>query len=340
MSVPKLSVIIPTYNRPKKLATTIACFQKQTLQPDQYEIVVVDDGSNPPVVLPEPCGPARCSLIRFDEVLERAVARNTAVERARGEYVLFSDDDLEVEPDFLAAHLRAHEEWPGAVVIGKIILPPAALRDPGVRFRQRLEHTGLPAERGPVPEASFCTAANMSVSRRRYLELNGFEPGLVGIEDQDFGLRHAADGGLAVFLPEAVAVHNDDWLDFGSFCRRQQWGSECTVALRHRYPDLPANQARHLVNGPIRWGRDSAAEIVWKTVKRGLANPVGLAGLRALTRVLEKIAPNSAALDRVYRAVLGVYILRGYRRGLRRAATATVAAHLAELPPTDAVPTS
>jgi GT2 family glycosyltransferase len=313
-----ISVIIPTYNRPRKLAETVGCFREQTIPASDYEIIVVDDASAPPATLPESARGPRCTLIRFNEMLERAVARNTAVEAARGELVLFSDDDLKVGRDFLESHIRAHEQWPGALVTGKIILPPESLDRPGCRFRQQMELSGLPPARGPVASPNFGTAANMSIARQRYRELGGFDPAMVGIEDQDFSLRHSAAGGTVVFLPEAVAIHDDDWLDFRSFCRRQAWASECTVALAGRYPDLPDNTPRALASGPVRWGRDPAGVLARKLVKSALGHPPALATLFAAASLLERIAPASRGLDSVYRLLLGIHLQNGYRKGLRR----------------------
>ena len=110
---------------------------------------MVDDASTPAAVLPEP-GAEGCplaALIRLDTMLERAVARNTAARAARGELVLFSDDDLICGRDFLAAHLRAHETWPGALVTGEIVLPPERLNEPGVWFRQAMERGALANQR-------------------------------------------------------------------------------------------------------------------------------------------------------------------------------------------------
>ena len=67
MSTPRLTVIVPTFNRPKKLAATIACYQRQTLPACDYEIIVVDDGSSPPVCLPANTGPAPCEVVRLDQ---------------------------------------------------------------------------------------------------------------------------------------------------------------------------------------------------------------------------------------------------------------------------------
>src|SRR5262245_55618980 len=106
----RLTAVVPTFNRQAKLDDTLYCLQRQTLPANDYEIIVVDDGSTPPAVLPEPTGGASVSLIRFDEILERAIARNAAAEAARGEVLFFSDDDMGIGPDFLEAHLRAQVE--------------------------------------------------------------------------------------------------------------------------------------------------------------------------------------------------------------------------------------
>lgn len=315
----KLSVIVPTYNRPKKLGETVACFLDQTVPAADYEIIVVDDASAPPVVLPAPVpGQAQCSLIRFDTMLERAVARNTAVESARGEIVLFSDDDLKFGSNFLEAHLRAHAEWPGSMVSGKIILPPEALDRPGVRFRQELELSAQTMERGPVSVPNFGSAANMSIARERYLALGGFDAAMVGIEDQDFAMRHSGAGGTIVFLPEAVTVHDDDWLDFPSFCRRQTWAAECSVALARRYPDLPANAPRFAATGPVQLGLDSRGVVARKLIRSALSSRPALAVLFAILAVLERIGAPDRALRSFYKLLLGVHLQTGFRKGLKQ----------------------
>jgi GT2 family glycosyltransferase len=325
----KLSVIIPTYNRPAKLAATVRCFLRQTVPHADYEIIVVDDASTPAARLPEleSAGP-RCSLIRLDEMVERAVARNRAAAVACGEIVLFSDDDLRCGPGFLEAHLEAHRRWPGALVTGKIVLPPEAIHRPGVRFRQEMENRSFPRSCGPVEAPNFGTAANMSIRRQRYLELGGFDPAMVGIEDQDFSLHHSSAGGTIVYVPEAVAVHDDDWLDFASFCRRQAWASACTVTLARRYPALPENAARAAASGPLRWGKERPGLAARKLVKSVLGQPAALAALFGTASVLERIAPSSLGLSGLYRLLLGIHLQMGYRQALESDRCVTVAATL------------
>lgn len=313
-----MTVVIPTFNRPAQLAHTLRHLRRQTLPAADYELIVVDDGSTPPAVVPTAEGGPPCTLLRFDDVLERCVARNRGAEVARGEILVFLDDDLEVAPDFLEAHLRAHAEWPGALVGGNVVLPGEALAHPFVRFRQALEASQVPQERGPTT-ANAVGAGNFSLSRARYLHLGGFDTGMVGIEDQDFGYRHLAAGGTVVFLPEAVAIHWDHALTIRPYCRRTEFAAQSAVPLVRRYPDWPANRLRQEVNGPTRWGNEPLGRSLLKLLKRCLAVPPALEALFRLTELLERTLPRSRVLDRTYRLLMGIHLQRGYRMGLRRA---------------------
>src|SRR5262245_56955329 len=92
---PRLSVIIATRNRPELLAATLERLCAQSVPADEYEVVVVDDGSSPPLALPDAVGAAAIHLVRTVGV-ERSAARNAGVAAARGEWILFLDDDMAV----------------------------------------------------------------------------------------------------------------------------------------------------------------------------------------------------------------------------------------------------
>jgi glycosyltransferase involved in cell wall biosynthesis len=312
----KLSVIVPTHNRPDKLAETLAGLRHQDLPAADYEIIVVDDGSRPPVAIADgEAGPA-CALVRVEGV-ERSAARNAGAAIARGELLVFVDDDLTVGHDFLSAHWRAHQEWPEALIVGAVRLPDEALATPFGRFRQRLEQQAVPRRRGLTAQRNFCTAANLSLPKQSFQRLGGFDPALCSSEDQDLALRHTAGGGEIAFLPEAEAVHCDGALDIRRYCRRAAWGAGYLVAFCRKHPDWPENIARERINGPVHWGAPLLLN-ARKLVKSALAFRPVLAVLFALAALLERLAPQSAALDRVYRLLLGAHLLRGYRSGLKR----------------------
>lgn len=313
--LPLISVIVPTRDRHERLAVTLAALRRQDLPSSAYELIVVDDGSQPPVTLPaDPDGPA-CRLLRLDG-RERSVARNRGASMARGELLVFVDDDMTVGPDFLAAYATASCEWPGALLVGSSPLPPDLLDSPYGRFRQRLEGDGTAAARGLMTTGHACAANNMAIPRQHFLQLGGFDNAIVSGEDQDLAVRHAASGGQIAFVPEAVAIHCVKEHDIRSYCRRMEWGAEFLIPFCQRYPQMLANRERHRINGPWR-------ARAWKQLLRGLgkaavALPAVTTPLFGVAHVLERVAPHSAALERIYRLLLGAHIYRGYRRGLQR----------------------
>jgi hypothetical protein len=223
-----------------------------------------------------------------------------------------------VQPDFLEHHLAAHNEWDNLMAIGKIILPPEKLVEPGIRFRQNIEIMGIPDKRTLVTQPNFGSAANMSIKKDHYLKLGGFDPAMAGIEDQDFSMRHSKNGGKIAYLPEAVAIHNDDWLDFLSFCQRQERGMEWTVAFSRRYPEWGDTKVREAVNGRLNLGREPLSISAKKVLKSVLGTSLGLKGLSAAINGAEKYVPRDGILKPLYNLTLGVHIQKGYRRGIEK----------------------
>lgn len=97
----KLSVVIPYYNADKWIGRMLESLLQQDLPPEEYEIIVVDDGSkNEPKVLKAYA--ARYTNIRYirQENSGPGGARNTGIKAAQGEYIFFCDSD-----DFIAENV-------------------------------------------------------------------------------------------------------------------------------------------------------------------------------------------------------------------------------------------
>ncbi|MBC6445153.1 MAG: glycosyltransferase family 2 protein, partial [Alphaproteobacteria bacterium GM202ARS2] len=109
---PKVSVIVPTYNRAPLLQQAIDSIRAQTLT--DWELISVDDGSNdttPDVVRAVTQRDSRIRFYRHTTNRGVAHARNTAMKHARGTYVAFQDDDdvshperLQKQADYLDKH--------------------------------------------------------------------------------------------------------------------------------------------------------------------------------------------------------------------------------------------
>lgn len=313
MNGPSVTVVIPSRNRPAKLAETLAGLAQQTAT--DYEVIVVDDGSTPPLALEQERFPwARCLRL---EGVGRSAARNAGASAARGDLLIFIDDDISVRTDFIDQHKDAQRRWPGSVAVGAISLPAEALRTCFGRFRHGLEKSSVPSAAGPSEGANFCAAGNMSISTQRFAQLGGFDETLASAEDQDLAARLRLIGGALVFWPEASVIHRDDALDIRSYCRRSEWGMEQMVPFCRRNPQADESRERGRVNGPTHWGREPLGLSLKKTLKQvGSTAPVTELLFLAAT-ACERVGSQAMA-ERAYQILLGIHLLRGYRRGLRK----------------------
>lgn len=102
---PRVSMLVATHNRPELLREAIQSIETQTF--NDWEIVLVDDGSTPPARIDDiaPHVRGRIQLIRHDTPRRSAAARNTAVRAAQGDVLAFLDDDDLLAPDFIARAL-------------------------------------------------------------------------------------------------------------------------------------------------------------------------------------------------------------------------------------------
>jgi hypothetical protein len=136
---PRLSVVIPTYERPERVAALVASLDAQTLPPSQFEVIVVDDGSR---VDPRPALEAirrrstSCSSATTNQ--GAGAARHRGIELARADRHLFLDDDMIPSPALLAEHLAVHEATPRAVVVGCLRSEPGVANMPIVRALPRV----------------------------------------------------------------------------------------------------------------------------------------------------------------------------------------------------------
>lgn len=117
MSNPKISIIIPVYNRAQELAECLWSIKNQTLVsppsareglgegPGDVEVIVVDDGSD------EPLGDVGFKVIR-QENKGAPSARNRGFRESRGQYVIFCDADVVMKPDMLEKMSKVLDENP------------------------------------------------------------------------------------------------------------------------------------------------------------------------------------------------------------------------------------
>jgi len=167
--------VVPTYDRAAFLTEALASVVAQTVE--DWECVVVDDGSPEPVSLPESVDP-RIRLVRRPRNGGPAAARNTGLLEARGAFVTFLDDDDLYTSERLALGLQGVARAPVAVCWVRFL--DEASRRGGRRLEGDVSDTILD---GLTPSLGAVTLA-------RELAL-AFDERLDNLEDVDWWLRMA-----------------------------------------------------------------------------------------------------------------------------------------------------
>jgi glycosyltransferase involved in cell wall biosynthesis len=199
--MPKVSVIIPTYNRAHYICAAVESVLAQTYR--NYELIVVDDGSTDnTATLLEPYRD-RLTYLQQPHSGLPAVGRNTGWRVASGEYVAFLDSDDLFMPERLASHVALLDSQPNLALVYS---DAEYFTDAGTCVGTRLQ--GVPPLQGRLFAALLidCFFAICSVTLRRSClsRMGGFDQDPALIEDYDLWLRMAAEYEFG-FVPGIVS---------------------------------------------------------------------------------------------------------------------------------------
>ncbi|WP_113702728.1 glycosyltransferase, partial [Nonomuraea lactucae] len=217
-----VSVVIPAHGGPH-LDLTLAALAAQTYPDHLMEVLVVDDGSEPPIRLPE-IRPVNTRLVRVETGWGISNAVNTGAKAADGEIIQRLDADMVACREHIEALARWHHLTDYAVTIGMkrfVEAPPLTasevfraerlgeLFDLDKAVASSTEATiaktdGLRKSRNPY---HVCTGPTSALPRDVFHAVGGLDPTVARGEDTEFAYRLAMHG--VVFIPdmEAQAVH-------------------------------------------------------------------------------------------------------------------------------------
>jgi glycosyltransferase involved in cell wall biosynthesis len=190
---PSVSAIIPCKDRPKLLQRALASIADQTVRPD--EVIVVDDGSEPPLALSRSF-PIPLTVIR-QENRGPGAARNRAIAAAAGEWIAPLDSDDTWVPEKTEYQLDLVSRHAGAGFCVSDMTPHGR---PEVQFPLT---PGEGATDGLVPDAlerllpgRFISTSGVMFSKAAFDRVGGFDEGLWFCEDHDLWVRLAAVTGV------------------------------------------------------------------------------------------------------------------------------------------------
>jgi GT2 family glycosyltransferase len=238
--MPTVSIIIPTHNRSAALARTLTALSQQSYPIEQMEVVIVADGCIDDTVEMLNRYQAPFALQVIDQPGQGpAVARNQGAAKATAPLLIFVDDDIEVTSQFVAAHVRAHENQPNRVVIG--YLPTILATQTGFfRITLRGWWEAMFQQMREVDHRFAYTdllSGNFSVPTQLFNAIGGFDAQFRCHEDYELGLRLLKAGADFGFAPDAMGYHHELTDINRSLDRKYQEGI-ADVQLSQKHPEL------------------------------------------------------------------------------------------------------
>ena len=226
---PKISVIVCTYNGSRTLRGCLQGLQK--LNYPDYEVIVVNDGSTDRSA--EIAGEFDVRLISTEN-RGLSAARNTGMEAAAGEIIVYIDDDAYPDPDWLGYLSVTFKRFDYAAVGGPNIAPPGD---------GMVAECVVNAPGGPVQvllndrEAEHIPGCNMAFRKECLKKIGGFNPEFrVAGDDVDVCWRILQQGWKIGFSPAALVWHHRR-NSLAAYWRQQRGYGKAEALLEGKWPE-------------------------------------------------------------------------------------------------------
>ncbi len=215
-AVPRVSIVIPVYNH---IEATLICLRSILADVDErtaFEVITVDDGSSDASAeqLPQIDG---LRYVRNPQNLGFIGACNAGAAVARGEFLIFLNNDTAVQPGWLDALIETFEQHPQAGLVGsKLVYPDGLLQEAGgIVFADgsgwnygRFDDPADPRYNF-VREVDYCSGAAIAIRKSLFDELGGFDSHYAPAyyEDTDLAMKVRVRGLSVLYQPASVVVH-------------------------------------------------------------------------------------------------------------------------------------
>jgi glycosyltransferase involved in cell wall biosynthesis len=196
----KLSIVIPSRNRVENLRGTLAALAAQSLNKDEFEVILVDDNSTDgtSTLIPEYRDQFKFKYI-FSNVPKphswnASVIRNLgalAADPSTMAYV-FVDSDVKLPPDALKCYLEDLEMNKNRVIIGPYDFYKQGNEQIGVADVRNLKFTETTIDQtfDTIHDGLACFGGNLVIPKDIFWSVGGFSPDIhIGLEDGDMGIK-------------------------------------------------------------------------------------------------------------------------------------------------------
>ena len=328
---PRISVVIPTFNRSALLKQALQSLAAQRIPRSDYEVIVVDDGSKDDTF--SVCRGFRPQLdVRYFRIENSGTssAKNLGIFASIGKVLLFFDDDDVADPELLREHIEAHEAHPqeNVAILGYTdwasSLPVSPVMDYVLNIGQLLfAYRSL--KDGQALDSNFFWCGRTSCKRSLLVRHGIFNPDFRAMEDVELGYR-LSKFGLSVRFHRRCVSHMIRPLSYEEFCRRCERMGEALYRLSRLHPDPEIQQYCRDQLPPldgVPYVDIVGDDTKWRQVAEGLARRAAevhrLEARAAAEGLQDWGSPPLSELRELYRWTFAASKLSGLREAMRSA---------------------
>src|SRR5215468_6248554 len=241
-----ISVVIPHLNQAENLKKCLASLAGQALDPDLFEIVVVDNGS---VTAPEEVVAQypRARLLR-ESSPGPGPARNLGVRAASADMIAFIDADCIAHPQWLSAVIQTLNAQPSGTILGGDVMIWRE-EGQGMTALEAYESVFAYLQKRYIEQHGFSGTGNLAMRRTDFDKVGPFA-GIQFAEDIQWGQRARAAGCTFLYVPDMIIFHP----------ARKSMRELCVKWDRHLQHYV--NEARTRPGWRLRWFARSAAVLI------------------------------------------------------------------------------
>jgi glycosyltransferase involved in cell wall biosynthesis len=321
ISSPKVSVIIPTYNRKWFLLETLSSLSKQSLNPSDYEVIIVDDGSTESVQ--DVIGEGYPFRLRYIYQTNKgdAEARNTGAMNSTADLLVFLDDDIVVAPGYLKAIVSGHNSVKNRIIVGTETLWTGD-GNPLEQDRLSDNFTGDVSDLVEINFTEVCSN-NLSIGRTAYISIGFMDnldfPGSSMWCDVDFSYRAFLTGFEFYRDPNAICWHRDYVaMNLQNQNRRWREAAYRAASLFQKHPELINHLPMFTDKTPVDWRSDSPEIVLRKITRQAVSSKPSMWMLESIESLIAGGQSGNIFLPPIHRWIIGGYIYQGYQDGLRK----------------------
>ena len=322
----KISVVIPTYNRPGQLADVLNQLVASEAEDfEDVEIIVVDDGSEVPaseiVEKRETTLPFRVRYIYQDNA-GPAEARNHGLQEATNEIVLFLDDDVLLFPDALRKHIEAHEAKPNSVIFGPYPYRIPKKETSGYRYLKGLIDRGMEglANGDRFVPVETVASGNLSVRKSQFEFSKLYRSGLTIPVAEEYALiSDLKDKQIPIYFVKDIRGWHLQPTTLKDVCKQNyKYGLGISEVALKLPKVLELDSLRLQFNhNTIIEGESLRSKIKKQVVKYSSASFIR-SGMRFAAESFGVIGLPDKLLFPMYRIVIGLHSAAGILEGIRR----------------------